>query len=183
MSKLQVNEIENTAGNTALTIDGNGVVSTPTRPAFMVTMDPGTSNIPHNAGEAVEYNSITGEGYNKGNHFDLSNHKFIVPIDGLYYLQATVAIATENGVSRSATIYPVIDGLNIYAGYYSRGNWDAQASGAGSYLRTSGSWVLDLQTNSEVQFNLSWEVDGNSNMSSTQSIFYHGTYATGYLIG
>lgn len=89
MSKLHVNEINakdsdltiKTSNVTAMTIDSNGYVTTPNRPAFYVHT-PGGSAGGGGDGTANGYLAFSVTKHNVGNHFDGTN--FTCPVAGLY---------------------------------------------------------------------------------------------------
>jgi len=78
-SDLNAGTIKNASGtNTAMTIDTNGVVSTPARPAFSAYKDSTTSE---GLTGTIVFN---GTRSNVGNHYSTTTGKFTAPIAGLY---------------------------------------------------------------------------------------------------
>lgn len=78
MSTVFVDNISNQAGTSAMTIDTNGVVTTPARPAFSAYRD--SSTVEALTGTLV----FNGTRSNVGNHYNTSTGKFTAPIAGLY---------------------------------------------------------------------------------------------------
>jgi hypothetical protein len=178
MSTLKVGTIQDHANsNTAISIDSSGRVTTPARPAFLVGLN---NTYTHTSGNIIQYNDISNQGFNTGNHFDLTNHKFVVPINGLYQFHASTSIASGE-YSRSANIRMHINDTNIDSRFGARGNLDGDRSGGSSYLGLRGLWIINLTAGQEITWKSSWETDGN--MDSTESMHYHGTYCWGMLVG
>ena len=69
--------IKNPAGTTAMTIDGDGIVSTAQRPAFYITHTSGTVGL---NGVIVLNNAIE----NVGGHYSTSTGRFSAPLTGWY---------------------------------------------------------------------------------------------------
>ena len=178
MSTLKVGTIQDHANsNTAISIDSSGRVTTPARPAFMVGL---SATYTHTSGNVIQYNSTDNQGFNTGNHFDLTNHKFVVPINGLYQFHASTSIASGE-YSRSANIRMHINDTNIDSRFGARNNLDGDRSGSSSYLGLRGLWIINLTAGQQITWKSSWETDGN--MESTESMHYHGTYCWGMLVG
>jgi len=87
-SIIKVNNIQNSSGTSALTIDGSGNVSvpqnllTPTRPAFSVRLATTSATDSQNV-----FSDTVVEHFNQGSHFKTSgtnNGKFVAPVAGLY---------------------------------------------------------------------------------------------------
>lgn len=72
-------EIKHPNGATGLTIDENGYMLTPNRPAFQ-------TQVKHLTTPAQGSYSISGTAavFNKGNHYDQTTGNFIAPADGVY---------------------------------------------------------------------------------------------------
>jgi len=79
-SILKVDQIQNSNGTAGLTINTNGYVIMPQRPAFFARA--GTA---YSQTGTIKYNNVTGVGcFNQGGHFSTATHKFTAPCDGIY---------------------------------------------------------------------------------------------------
>lgn len=78
-SILNVDQINNAAGTTALTIDSTGRILTPARPAFSVTQIEASGS----ASQTGHYTWNT-VNTNVGSYWSTSNNRFEVPVDGFY---------------------------------------------------------------------------------------------------
>ena len=81
-SILKVNQIQNTAGTTALTVDSSGRVTLPNRPHAMVDFG-GSAYVSKSAGIIALDNAVI----NVGNHYDTTAYKFTCPVSGLYRVE------------------------------------------------------------------------------------------------
>ena len=96
-SIIKVDQIQNAAGTTGLTIDSSGYVVLPNRPAFHVT---GSGQA-----KAASWQKVTYSGtptLNRGGCYDQPTSKFIAPIDGLYVLNTGGYIYANNSPERYA---------------------------------------------------------------------------------
>ena len=178
-SILKVDTIQNTGGTTGLTIDSAGRVLTSVRPAFMVAL---SSSYSHTNGNIIQYNTTSGTGgFNSGNHFDTSNYKFVVPVDGLYQFHASIIIGPSGEYSRSVNVRLFINNSQLDARYGARTNFDAAASGGSSYMGMRGLWIVNLTAAQEITWKASWETDGT--LDASEQLFYHGSYCWGMLVG
>ena len=92
-SIIKVNNIQNSSGTSALTIDGSGTVLTPQRPAFSVrgfgSLDSSATvnsiSIPNGVDIIYNYDSID---INRDNAFSNSTGKYTVPVAGLYQIHS-----------------------------------------------------------------------------------------------
>ena len=96
-SILKVDEIQNAAGTTGLTIDSSGRVVMPNRPAFHVTG--------FGQAKASSWQKVTFSGtptINRGSHYDQPTSKFTAPINGLYVFNTGGYIGANNNPERYA---------------------------------------------------------------------------------
>lgn len=101
MSELFVDNISNQAGTSAMTIDTNGVVATPARPAFSVYRDSsGTEGVGGNV-------TFTGVHANIGSHYSTSTGLFTAPVAGFYQFNL-VAFGSNSTGGVVATGQPVV---------------------------------------------------------------------------
>ena len=178
-SILKVNTIQDaTNSNTAISVDSSGRVFTPARPAFMVGI---SAMYSHTSGDTIQYNTTSGTGgFDNGNNFDLSNYKFVVPVDGQYQFHASFSLQSGER-TRSANCRLAINGSNIDARYQARSNLDGTNTGGTSYLNLRGLWLLNLTASQEISWKASWETDDN--MDSSENLHLHGAYCWGMLVG
>ena len=141
MSNLLVQNIKHTNGTTAQTIDSSGRVFTPARPAFMVEV---SSTYSHTSGNTIQYDTTSGTGgFDNGNNFDLSNYKFVVPVDGQYQFYASFSLQSGER-TRFANCRLAINGSTIDSRFGARDNLDGTNTGGTSYLNLRGLWLLNL---------------------------------------
>ena len=82
-SILNVDQIKNAAGTSAMTIDSSGRITTPARPVFYVTR---TGTTVSSGSDYVFDNVVT----NIGSHYNSSTGKFTAPIAGIYLFGANI---------------------------------------------------------------------------------------------
>lgn len=87
----------------ALTIKSNGIMTTPSRPAFYAW-----DNVSSRSGTTLTFNSTT---YNVGSHYNTSTSRFKTPVAGTYIFAATISHDTVNTLGEVIyTFY--VDGSN-----------------------------------------------------------------------
>ena len=103
-SIIKVDQIQNAAGVSGLTIDSNGVVATPARPAFSVYKD--SSSTEGLTGTIV----FNGTYSNVGGHYNTSTGKFTAPIAGLYQFNFVGFGCNSTGGFQSVntSVYPTL---------------------------------------------------------------------------
>jgi hypothetical protein len=152
-SILKVSEIQDpTNSNTALTIDSSGRVLMPEVPRFKslittTTSVPATSTkMPiRNDYGAASVNYATRTGTNYGGGFDNTNNKYVVPVTGLWQLNAHFCYFNNNTPARETELQIWVDGSVQYdllwVGSHNDGNsypdYDG-TSGAGIAYLTAG---------------------------------------------
>lgn len=119
-SIIKVNNIQNSSGNTAMTIDGSGRVTKPQLPFFHV-QHPVVGSSTSTNGHITFPTVVT----NQGNHWDTSGNYFLAPVTGIYQfnftgigsgssagvvanggeVQVTLQVSTDNGANYSDSIY------------------------------------------------------------------------------
>lgn len=184
MSILRVNKIHNPSGTEAISIDENtGTVQMPTKPAFDIELF-NTSTGATGVNGVLQFNGIT---TNQGNHWDSTNHRFVVPITGMYQFNFNGfgTRTTSNGVMTSASPCQVVlekstdSGANysiVNSGVYSYFN--SSSTTYGGYIPVAFSCVLTLNSGDYVQFKVQ---NGYLYVNSKASNSW--VSASGYLIG
>ena len=99
-SILNVDQIKNAAGASAMTIDSSGRVSKSVIPYAFVTF-PGTDTYVSKTANAIVDFSVAA--VNDGNHYNTSTYKFTCPVAGLY----TVEISTLSESSGQAHTWQI----------------------------------------------------------------------------
>ena len=124
-----------TAGTKRMEIDASGRVTMPYQPAFNAyrSTDPGASN---------SYNKMNWSAtrFNRGNHFDLSNSRFVAPVGGIYWFGITNNQGSGNGV----------DSWRLYVNGGSR-HIMSYDDNANSWNNSSASLTIELAANDYVE--------------------------------
>ena len=88
-SILKVDTIQNTGGTTGLTIDNNGRMLTPARPAFHAKKS-GSAAWQSLGGTSQTVIPLDATTYNVGGYYNTSNYRFVAPVAGIYFLHAQI---------------------------------------------------------------------------------------------
>jgi len=76
---LKVDNIQNSSGTSAMSINSSGVITTPAIPAFLATSSSGVHTT--NSSSVLDFNTIR---INQGGHYNTSTYTFTAPVAGLY---------------------------------------------------------------------------------------------------
>jgi len=92
-SILNVDQIRNAAGTSAMTIDSSGRITKPQQIAFLASNGSGTHTT--NVGAVLDFSSVK---INQGNNYNSSTYTFTAPVAGLYnfYFQVYAHGATTS---------------------------------------------------------------------------------------
>jgi len=113
-SVLKVDNIQNSSGTSAVSIDSSGRISTPARPAFSVH---GSASTWFSLTTASTWQTITGfdtERYDIGGNYNTSTAEFTVPVDGIYML--TLRGWLEGTVDSANYLRIAKDGVSLVEG-------------------------------------------------------------------
>ena len=119
-STIKVNEIQNLAGNTALTIDGNGVVNQPMTPHMSMYLSGGNTWNDYGNNAVIKDYIVN---FSQGISINNSTGEFSVSQEGLYYISFSAYISGSSTTRRLAII------LNGPGG---TGYWMAQGQAGGT---------------------------------------------------
>ena len=174
-SILNVDQINNAAGTTALTIDSGGRVITSVRPYFLaqaIHSDTSYSN------QVVPFPNVI---ENDGSHYSTSDNAFTAPVTGLYLFSYSVNGYTS-GPDR-VYIQRANDGTNYY-NIDSRGaTYANETSTDGLHSRgseTSDSYDMTVLT-VPLKVNANGKVRIRINAGTIR--LFHANFFSGYLIG
>jgi hypothetical protein len=167
-SILKVDEIQNTGGTSALTIDSSGRVFRGVIPAFMVSYN--ATWVQLSANDVIPFNvDNVGKFFNHGGHFNTSNYAFTAPVTGLYsflFNAYTAQSDTFNSFAPYLNGSIVNDGTTY--GLYVQSGEDAAADHTVSYT-----FLLNLSANDVIKMHA----------TSGSDIYGHQSHFGGYLIG
>ena len=85
VNEIRVNTIQSSTGNSAFTVNSNGLVLTPNTPIFFATSNVGT----HTTNAAAVLDFPTSQ-INIGSSYSTSTYRFTVPVSGTYYFHSTI---------------------------------------------------------------------------------------------
>lgn len=83
---LKIDNIQNSSGTSAISIDDNGVVTYPKKPAFAARLDT-TTTVTDNVWVKVPFDV---EEFDLNSDFDLTNDRFTAPVDGIYHFSGYI---------------------------------------------------------------------------------------------
>jgi len=175
-SILNVDKIRRAAGSTdALVIDSGDRVTTPTRPAFSVSL---SSGLTAGFNNVIAFNTVN---TNVGSHYDTTNKRFVAPIAGLYYFSfSSLACGTSSGgllpaaTAASARIELSTDSGSNYSGFVAGYTYLTSTT---SYPNISSSGTIELAAGNYVRLNISHAyayTDGSGNYDPRFSGFLIG---------
>ena len=150
-SILNVDQINNAAGTTALTIDSSGNVTASGHvksefPHFVVRAVGATNAVTG----VVDFNNVD---INSGGHYDTANNYFQAPVTGLYCFMLNAFACASNGGGTSGTITVNFETSSdastwdITREYYAYTN-------ASAYLPVHTSFITELTANHYIRVNV-----------------------------
>jgi hypothetical protein len=143
----------------AMRINAAGIVTKPYQPSFMVRP---TSDLIQSSAGAVTY-APNSANHNIGNHFDLSNNRFVAPVDGVYHF---TALARFNDIGSQYHVARFYKNTSVgipgaYGISEDTGNYNTVAVSADVLLSANDTVILSMYASSDG----SWSIDSNSHFS------------------
>lgn len=162
-SILKVNQIQNTSGTTALTVDSAGIVTKSAVPAFHAY---GINNGQYaTLGTTVPFNATA---LNSGNHFNTSTYTFTAPVSGIYCFTCMALLGTVSTY------------LSLYKNNGSDINYlQLHGSSSSGWAEATGTALVELNATNTVRMYLT---SGSVYLGGTNSTDSLNSF-TGYLIG
>ena len=184
-SILKVDNIQNTSGTAALTIDSSGRVSKGTSgqlPAFLAHASGNwsTSSGQYNVGNDANLKfGVTH--YNYGSHYSTTTGRFVVPVTGLYHFWNCMAMNSNSNTYTymSAEVHEwASNGSTLTRRWI--GGWGNKTSGSGVYDRHYYSVVLPLTAGDGISAGYEMSTANVPVLGG-----YNGVYSSfgGYLVG
>ena len=173
-SVLKVNEIQHTGGTTALTVDTDGRLLTPARPAFSVHLNSTSfSSLDYTTLTDCPFDTID---FNIGNCVAISSNvaTFTAPVTGIYHIQFTLSISSAEG-SGHVNSYLFVDNTanSTSTDFDYRHIEDPQGA---TYSMGHSNALMQLNANQTVNPKVSINVDTSINIRRSCRFW-------GYLIG
>lgn len=169
-SIIKVDQIQNAAGTTGLTIDSSGHIFTPVRPAFFAYLIGNQSTVNAATDEKVNFNATD---FDRGNVF--SNGEFTAPVSGLYQINVCVTWLSSGRSARYVRASVFKNGSDFQIeGHAHASNETADSD----YHMVSFGAVMDLESGDVLKI-MAATSDNQVNIAG----FNKTTHFSGYLIG
>ena len=165
-SILNVDQIRNAAGTTALSIDSSGRVTKPQQIAFLASSSGSTHTT--NIGNVLDFGVVV---INKGNHYNASTYTCTAPVAGLYNFYWQVYEQNGTGVKQIALQKNGSDYLVYDTAISSQGTTNVADHTMPAAL------LMDLSVNDEIRIAV--------RASASHNLQWYGGHSwfQGYLIG
>ena len=134
-SIIKVDQIQNAAGTTGLTIDSSGRVLQPAKPCFTATLTNGDIS----ATNDLVFNN---EVFDIGGNYSTSTGKFTAPITGIYWLAWNITFNAQSG-NKQIEIYVNSSDISIQA-------ISGMAAGDNEYQSAAISFAYQLTANDTI---------------------------------
>ena len=170
-SIIKVDNIQNSSGTAALSIDSSGRVLKPQKIAFMAKLDsafnPGTA-----ARTVIPFKTNNGADrvFNFGNGFDSTNNRFVAPVAGLY-LVFSLARVDSHSTSYYHILRFTLNGSVINEAYF------IMVPNSGSYQSTFVQCYVNMSVNDYV------DCRTQSQSDTSYSFEQSATHFSGHFIG
>jgi len=130
MSKLFVDEIRHSGGaNAAMQFDSTGRVTTPARPAFLVSR---TATITLTGGDSHQVLPFDDVRFDIGSNFSTANNHYVCPVDGIYFFALNIrldALTQGTGLYIRAFIYRGNDASTVTTPWNSKDSFLGMLTG------------------------------------------------------
>ena len=157
-----------TGGNTAMIIDGNGHITKPLQPVFLVTKSGHQNDIAINATTTITFDTERID-----INADFASNTFTAPVTGSYQFNFTITWgAYDTDFGYQYTMF-VASNRTVYA-HLGSGNQIT----ADGYYNSGGSCVIDMDANDTCILKVQFSNDGAAQADASQS-----SYFSGFLIG
>lgn len=183
-SIIKVNNIQNSSGTSALSIDGTGRVTTPQRPAFMAR---GYGSLHTASSLAVNgvtpsstiriTKSFTTVDINVGNHFNNTTGIFTCPIAGLYQVMYHIGYKASTQYTETHLFLTANDSSDY--GYITQ--WTPDISGVGANDGSAATVLINATANQEFALGFH-SASGYTTPLAGSSVDEHFSFGA-YLIG
>ena len=173
-SILKVDNIQNSSGASALSIDSSGVVTKPEVPAFHVTYADGVTCTASGTNYPFTSPSIT-NGFNNGSHYDLTNNYFLVPVSGIYMFYFSYLRNNNQAVFRAKV------GDENNARYNGSPQLRSSEGWSGYNLTASQATIFNCTAGDKVRLVVSCDSSGQIIYDDNNSGNYN--YFGGFLVG
>ena len=163
-SILKVDNIQNSSGTDAISIDSNGVVTKSVVPACRLGLTAYQGETQTGTVKTVLWNDTNTDNCFIQGGLSLSNGEITVPVDGLYQINSNIRIDSLG--SGYAVMYIIINGAqsNQSDTYVISGNPSS------NYENFTGSEVFKLSANDEITIGVYASADTNWGVSTNSSV-------------
>ena len=169
-SILKVDQIQNAAGTTGLTIDSDGHILTPVRPAFFAYLVGNQSTVSAATDEKVGFNAYD---FDHGDVF--ANGEFTAPVSGLYQVNVCVTWLSASQSARYVRASLFKNGSDFQIEGHAHASDEVSNT---DYHMVSFGAVVDLSSGDTLEV-----MAATSNANVNIGGFNKTTHFSGYLIG
>lgn len=102
-SVIKVDNIQSSGGTAALSIDSGGRITTPAKPAFLVSRSATISLTEGNPHQVLPFDQVQ---FDIGSNFNTTNNHYVCPVDGVYFFALNVRFdSTTQGASEYIRVF------------------------------------------------------------------------------
>tara|TARA_R100001509_G_scaffold30284_1_gene16180 strand:- start:2076 stop:2777 length:702 start_codon:yes stop_codon:yes gene_type:complete len=169
----KVNTIKHTGGTTGITINTNGIVTKAAHPAFQAYYNSDNYCWTDTTDGNFDLQTLSSVRFNRGNHYNTTNHRFIAPVAGIYQFYGQFFTNYTSNYARGGVQIRVNGSAKTETWI---GNYDTATSAVSSV-------TIELAANDYVQLYTAL-YDGNAT-SNNYSVYCGATltYLSGHLVG
>ena len=148
-SVIKVDNIQNSSGTAALSIDSSGRILTPAKPAFLVRPGPSNTLTEGNYHQIFPFNTVE---VDIGNNYDTTNYNYVCPVDGIYFFALNARIDNAGGSYVRGIIYKGDDAATQANPHAQHGNalFSINGAFASNYETINVSGVLQCSAGDKV---------------------------------